>query len=72
MDAELRRSAMNQELIEASKPDVTEMDLTEVSISEMNPNEIRVIFFFYKYYHSNLIKNLRTQKKYEKMLRTLI
>ncbi|XP_050529295.1 probable G-protein coupled receptor 158 isoform X2 [Daktulosphaira vitifoliae] len=41
VNAENKRSALNQELLETLKPDVAEVDLTEISISDMNPNEIR-------------------------------
>lgn len=42
MNAELRHSAMNQELSESLKPDLVDKDLREMNISEMTADEIRV------------------------------
>ena len=51
MNAELRHSAMNQELSESLKPDLADKDLREMNISEMTADEIRVIFLILKHLH---------------------
>jgi len=48
VNAELRHSAMNQELSESLKPDLADKDLREMNISEMTADEIRVIFLILK------------------------
>lgn len=42
MNAELKHSALNQELSESFKPDLADKDLREMNISEMTADEIRV------------------------------
>lgn len=43
MNAELKHSAINQELSESLKADMVDKDFREMNISEMTSDEIRVI-----------------------------